>query len=122
METIHEISLSLFGKMREREMIMFFNLFILFFLKLYDETTSYIAAGFFRPEEDPGPDLETSEKWYRDSYRHYERLDAIGMPQVTGVKKITGISSPTFSFFFSQSLHDSLDQLLHSSPILQVTT
>lgn len=57
--------------------------------KFLDETLSYGAGGFFRPEVNIGPDRETIRRWAKDSYDHYSRL-AIEDPVNSGNSFVSG--------------------------------
>ena len=59
-------------------------------LKVYSDITSYIAAGFFRPDADVAPDLDTAERWYRDTFERWIKLEKLNTPRITGVKKVPG--------------------------------
>ncbi|XP_003737378.1 D-aspartate oxidase [Galendromus occidentalis] len=65
--------------------------------KVYSEITSYIAAGLFRPDEDVAPDLDTAERWYRDTFERWSDLEKLNIPHITGVKKLPGYSLSSFS-------------------------
>ncbi|ESO08124.1 hypothetical protein HELRODRAFT_156658 [Helobdella robusta] len=60
--------------------------------KFYDETTSYGAAGIFRPtlSKTPGVEIERIKKWLKDSWKHYEGIFHGDEARLAGVQLISG--------------------------------
>lgn len=54
-----------------------------------EDTLSYGAGGFFRPELNIGPNQERILKWAKDSYKHFSRL-AIENPDKSGNSFVSG--------------------------------
>ncbi|XP_023024937.1 D-amino acid oxidase 1 [Leptinotarsa decemlineata] len=59
--------------------------------KLNEDTTSWVAAGLFRPGNSfAGPNREVTQKWINDSYHHWENIRDSSYGVEAGVAEISG--------------------------------
>lgn len=59
--------------------------------KFYKETTSYVAAGIFRPGTSfAGPTEEITRKWIYDAYHHWDEIRKSAEANEAGVCQLSG--------------------------------
>ncbi|XP_065299468.1 D-aspartate oxidase-like isoform X2 [Dermacentor albipictus] len=58
--------------------------------RFIQDTLSFGAAGFFRPDENIGPTLDITREWFRATFRHYEILLRGSTAETAGIKKLSG--------------------------------
>lgn len=62
----------------------------LFADRFIEDTLSFGAAGFFRPDENIGPSLDVTREWFRTTFRHYEMLLRDNKGEEAGIKRLSG--------------------------------
>ncbi|CRK92949.1 CLUMA_CG006587, isoform A [Clunio marinus] len=64
----------------------------------YKDTTSYVAAGIFRPGTSfSGPTEEITKKWVRDSYQHWDDIRKSSYSNLAGVCEVSGYILSSYS-------------------------
>uniref|UniRef100_A0A224YR75 D-aspartate oxidase n=1 Tax=Rhipicephalus zambeziensis TaxID=60191 RepID=A0A224YR75_9ACAR len=58
--------------------------------RFIQDTLSFGAAGFFRPDENIGPTLGITRGWFRATFRHYEGLLHGNEAETAGIKRLSG--------------------------------
>ncbi|XP_037529311.1 D-aspartate oxidase isoform X1 [Rhipicephalus sanguineus] len=58
--------------------------------RFIQDTLSFGAAGFFRPDENIGPTLGITREWFRATFRHYEILLHGNEAETAGIKRLSG--------------------------------
>lgn len=58
--------------------------------RFIQDTLSFGAAGFFRPDENIGPTLSITREWFRATFRHYEILLHGNEAETAGIKRLSG--------------------------------
>lgn len=58
--------------------------------RFIEDTLSFGAAGFFRPDENIGPTLEITREWFRATFKRYEALLRSSTAEAAGIKKLSG--------------------------------
>lgn len=81
--------------------------------KFLSQTLSYGAGGFFRPEENIGPDRETIKRWAKCSYDRYSDL-AINDPALSGNQFVSGYQLSSYS---EKSLKNNLVETIVTSSV-----
>lgn len=84
--------------------------------KFLDETLSYGAGGFFRPEVNIGKDRSTIKQWARDSYERYSLL-ARAEPE-SGNSFVSGYQLSSYS---ADSMRNELIEAIVPEPVRNLT-
>uniref|UniRef100_G3MP03 FAD dependent oxidoreductase domain-containing protein n=1 Tax=Amblyomma maculatum TaxID=34609 RepID=G3MP03_AMBMU len=58
--------------------------------RFIEDTLSFGAAGFFRPDENIGPTLDITRDWFRRTFRRHEALLHSNTAEAAGIKKLSG--------------------------------
>lgn len=58
--------------------------------RFIEDTLSFGAAGFFRPDENIGPALNFTRGWFRATFRHFETLLRDNSGEAAGIKRLSG--------------------------------
>ncbi|XP_064466628.1 D-aspartate oxidase-like [Ornithodoros turicata] len=58
--------------------------------KFIEDTLSYGAGGFIRPDENIGPSYSTTRRWYKESFNYFRQLADNPLTKDAGVKWVSG--------------------------------
>ncbi|KAG0416462.1 hypothetical protein HPB47_006361, partial [Ixodes persulcatus] len=62
-----------------------------------EDTLSFGAGGFFRPDLNIGPTYDVTRRWYRETFMHYERLLKDNLGEAAGIKRLSGFALSSIS-------------------------